>query len=281
MNKIDVQQIGGFPLETDTLNEMQKAYNLLQAFGALSAPLAIISGCVQTGSHVANGVVYINGEVLEFRGGTMSSTVIIREETETREFENGQEKVVYRTRWATFGTSAFGSYHWADFHRTIGLKAIESRLVFPGFIQDYYGNLDSIPKGWYLCDGRNGTPDLRGLFVVGYDERNDEYNKPGSTGGVASVTLNEGQLPPHSHSGKLTIPPHSHVVDWQMYNENGSETSHMASGGNTTVNESRFIENTDVGGGGTYDLSINSTGQGKPIENRPPFMVLCKIMYKG
>ena len=38
--------------------------------------------------------------------------------------------------------------------------------------------------GWVLCNGANGTPDLRDRFVVGAANGAD----PGATGGVASVT---------------------------------------------------------------------------------------------
>lgn len=36
-----------------------------------------------------------------------------------------------------------------------------------GTILAYTGNLDKIPSGWSLCDGTNGTPDLRGRFLEG------------------------------------------------------------------------------------------------------------------
>lgn len=31
------------------------------------------------------------------------------------------------------------------------------------------------PPGWLLCDGTNGTPDLRSHFVAGQDEHEDEH----------------------------------------------------------------------------------------------------------
>lgn len=31
------------------------------------------------------------------------------------------------------------------------------------------GNLNEIPQGWKLCDGSNGTPDLRGRFLQSFD----------------------------------------------------------------------------------------------------------------
>lgn len=36
-----------------------------------------------------------------------------------------------------------------------------------GTILAYTGDLNKIPSGWYLCDGTNGTPDLRGRFLEG------------------------------------------------------------------------------------------------------------------
>lgn len=36
-----------------------------------------------------------------------------------------------------------------------------------GAILPYHGDLTKIPHGWYLCDGKNGTPDLRDRFIVG------------------------------------------------------------------------------------------------------------------
>ena len=36
-----------------------------------------------------------------------------------------------------------------------------------GVIVMWSGNMEEIPKGWSLCDGTKGTPDLRDRFVVG------------------------------------------------------------------------------------------------------------------
>lgn len=42
------------------------------------------------------------------------------------------------------------------------------------------------PTGWALCNGENGTPDLRNRFIVG---AGDEYSV-GDVGGVKSYTFN-------------------------------------------------------------------------------------------
>ena len=48
-----------------------------------------------------------------------------------------------------------------------------------GSIIMYYGNLSDLPSGWAVCDGLNGTPDLRDKFVIGAG--GTRY--PGNTGG--------------------------------------------------------------------------------------------------
>ena len=79
-----------------------------------------------------------------------------------------------------------------------------SAVVPIGGVIMWWGDIASIPSGWALCDGANGTPDLRNRFVVGAssDSAGNIYPnlQPGSTGGEAEVTLTVGQLPAHSHT---------------------------------------------------------------------------------
>ena len=51
------------------------------------------------------------------------------------------------------------------------------------------------PAKWALCDGSNGTPDLRNRFVVGVGSSH-EFNEEG---GQNSVTLSLENLPKHQH----------------------------------------------------------------------------------
>ena len=55
---------------------------------------------------------------------------------------------------------------------------------------------NAIPTGYALCDGGNGTPDLRDRFVVG---AGTTY-AVADTGGAASVTLTEAEIPAHTHT---------------------------------------------------------------------------------
>lgn len=72
--------------------------------------------------------------------------------------------------------------------------------VLPGTVTAFSGEFnDGFPidkntglanREWHLCDGTNGTPDLRNRFIYGGDGKNN-----GATGGEASHTLTEAELP--------------------------------------------------------------------------------------
>lgn len=36
-----------------------------------------------------------------------------------------------------------------------------------GSVTMWHGSVESIPGGWLICDGQNGTPDMRDKFVIG------------------------------------------------------------------------------------------------------------------
>ena len=74
-------------------------------------------------------------------------------------------------------------------------STVQTTAVPDNVIIMWYGNLSSIPTGWKLCNGSNGTPDLRDRFIVG---AGTSY-AVGSTGGFDSVTLTSPQLPTHTH----------------------------------------------------------------------------------
>lgn len=128
MNQFNFNQVGGFPMTTRILDELQKAFAVFNALGALSGDKTIISGCVTTGSNVSDGVVYVNGEVFEFKGGTAQSKVKIVEVVETLVFEDGAAKSVIKTRYVTFGTGV-GAMDWVDFKRGIQTKELEGLFL--------------------------------------------------------------------------------------------------------------------------------------------------------
>lgn len=79
-------------------------------------------------------------------------------------------------------------------------------LVPKGVIVLWSGAVNAVPAGWALCDGTNGTPDLRDKFLVG---AGNTY-AAGAAGGAASVTLATANLPAHNHG--VTDPGHGHSL---------------------------------------------------------------------
>ena len=92
-----------------------------------------------------------------------------------------------------------------------------SSLFVTGMIMMYNGS--TAPSGWAICNGQNGTPDLRDRFIVG---TGSSYNL-GNTGGANSVTLTATQMPNHAHafSGSAS---HSHTINNHTHSFSGSNS---------------------------------------------------------
>ena len=84
--------------------------------------------------------------------------------------------------------------------------------VPPGLIALWSGSATAIPEGWLLCDGSEGTPDLRDRFVLGASGLTSDAQR---TGG-GSLVLSAENLPSHvhvmthEHGNSLRVDPESH-----------------------------------------------------------------------
>jgi len=163
-----------------------------------------------------------------------------------------------------------------------------SALIPSGGIIMWSGLITSIPTGWGLCDGSNGTPDLRNRFVVG---AGDQYDR-NDTGGADSVTLTEAQMPSHNH-GMSTEGNHSHSgstsTDGEHTHRYGQNRTTGEGGSDVIASAYDFDDfSTSSAGSHSHSLNINSngdhthtinnTGGGDSHENRPPYLALAFIM---
>ena len=124
-------------------------------------------------------------------------------------------------------------------------RLTNSSLFVTGMIMMYNGS--SAPSGWAICNGQNGTPDLRDRFIVG---TGSSYNL-GNTGGANSVTLTVAQIPAHTHTYERTdVGIDVNDRPWPASNNDCNMTN----------------QNT------------SSTGGGQAHENRPPYYALMFIM---
>ena len=191
-----------------------------------------------------------------------------------------------------------------------GAQAKIDRAIPRGIIVMWSGSIDQIPQGWALCDGTNGTPDLRDRFIVG---AGSSYSV-GAKGGAASITLTVDQIPSHSHSTD-SAGSHSHSGSTNTTGEHNHtmfNTSEPSQGGSATVTASNYTarksfhggmlesyamqgtstsptlgrtstsgnhsHSLSINSGGSHSHTISSTGGGSSHENRPPYYALCFIM---
>jgi len=73
----------------------------------------------------------------------------------------------------------------------VSYKLKQINEVPPGTIIMWNGPVETIPKGWVLCDGDNGTPDTLGRYVYGHIKPGLKFNKR-----FEAETENDGA---HSH----------------------------------------------------------------------------------
>jgi hypothetical protein len=141
----------------------------------------------------------------------------------------------------------------------------------------------SPPSGWAVCDGTNGTPDLRGRFLLGSNPMlpggitslvtgNDDTPLPDKIyrhrdgGKTTSFTLSVDNLPAHNH----VIPPINHTDGRQLFPYRyggGSGNSYAPRDINTGTNMVQNYITNNTGSNTAVSVSI-----------MPPYYTVVYIM---
>ncbi len=137
-----------------------------------------------------------------------------------------------------------------------------------GGIIIWSGSVASVPSGWYLCNGSNGTPDLRDRFVVG---AGSTYSVAATGGSANAIVVS------HNHTATSTVTDPSHA--------------HNTYPGNGTVNIGTYVAGAEVRGGTivynstetattgiTVGTTVASSGSSGTNANLPPYYALAYIM---
>jgi len=185
--------------------------------------------------------------------------------------------------------------------------AVNKAMPTGGIIM-WSGTIATIPTGWALCDGTNGTPNLTGKFIVHADADSSGTYNVGATGGANDVTLTTSEMPAHNHSGSTasagshthsastnSAGAHTHTTnisfspDVDYFGNNVSILNNGQNGTNSVGGQSTNFTSSSSGshshtvtvnsdGAHTHTVSVSNTGGGGAHENRPPYFALAYIM---
>lgn len=245
MKTFSFNETEGFNFGTQVLTEIQDAYSIFVGVAKMAGEKSILSGCDDLGTSISDGVIFLNGELLDFRGSLKQTTVIIKEERKKRSFENGSLKDYSTYRYATFGF-ATNSYQWSDFKRVSPLNMLEFRLsrlekIAKPILEGnspilFLKPANEIPEGYIEWTGASG------LTLVGRKDDDLDYKKLGDVNGVKSITLEQRNLPPirigtpiYTQGGRLV--DDNGPMDNIGFNANGSkvETEQLGLGDSIKV----------------------------------------------
>jgi len=131
-----------------------------------------------------------------------------------------------------------------------------------GMILLWSGAIGSIPSGFYLCNGANGTPDLRDRFIVG---AGSSYSVAQTGGSADAIVVSHN----HTATSVVTDPGHVHggVVNFTGTNFTGPNDR-----GSTNTNTASATTGITVA---TTNVAAGTSGTGA---NNPLYYALAYIM---
>jgi microcystin-dependent protein len=294
---------GGRPLNNDDFVTMQDEIYYAINGQLLGLPACVVCGCDVTAASggnydVASGLVYLDGEIRRFEG--VSDVALPLELytgpftiTELRAYQTGGSKETMGE--ALVLSRPFDAANPGDkvlvkaegvLRVSKAREALFRQVNEIGMVADFPPEWDSTGRGkygtnsfgWALCNGNNGTPNMGGRFPVGFSSDGalgTDYNATRKMGGLKEVQLTVEQMPYHTHT-EQQAGSHSHsYVDTFP-----AEESTVDAGNNKrrTKLETQ-VRQTESTGWHTH--AIDPTGDDRPHENRPPYLVLAFRMWVG
>lgn len=135
-----------------------------------------------------------------------------------------------------------------------GTKFFATQTVPRGIIVEWGGTLVDVPAGWHVCDGTNGTPDLRDKFIVG-------------AGNAYAVTAMGG-------SKDAVVVAHTHTINDSGHNHANNSGTKIGGGGTVFNGPYIGLDNTARTSTNTTGITINSSGESGTDKNLPPYYSL-------
>lgn len=223
-----------------------KTSGLISATGNITGENILTTGVVSTTGNITGGNLLTAGIVSLTGNLTASGNTALSGNSTAITAANG-------TNSTQIATTAFVA------------NAITNAALPAGIILLWSGSVVSIPAGWALCNGANGTPDLRDRFVVG---AGSTY-AVGATGGSANAVV---VAHTHGATSSVSDPGHSHgYVTYASLQPQAGFTTNCWVG---TANTSTTSNVTGI----SVTTTVASTGVSATNANLPPYYALAYIM---
>ncbi len=153
----------------------------------------------------------------------------------------------------TSGTAVFNNI------KVTGTADIANISSLKGIIVMWSGS--NTPAGWALCDGTNGTPDLRGKFVLGSGQGTGLTSRLlGDKGGEETHLLTLDEIPAHNHDINTSHTDNKNSL-WHINTDKAIATGV----------DNGYVQRKNP-------PAIFSSGGGKAHSIMPPYYVLAYIM---
>jgi hypothetical protein len=260
MRKLDTMQEGGYPFDDVTIAYLQQMHDDRDSFlHTVFGDYKIVKGVVlDTQSNIySDGLITVDGKLYHFVGGAPHNRISKKVIETKRHYEAGIEKKAFINEFYEFGEAGTDVIVFSGMKRWYQNQPITKEIKYVG------SNVTNatLPEGWFVADGTNGTDDLRSKFIVGHDTRDADYNVVGKQDGEKKHQLIAAELPKVSSS--LYV---------------GAEGIGRPDGGgdDATVGRADSYPRT------TKLLKTEDFGANNlPHENRPPYYVMIIIQFVG
>lgn len=156
-----------------------------------------------------------------------------------------------------------------------GLKIVPEQTFHKGMVMMFAGTEAEIPNGWAICNGQNGTPDLRDRFIVmagtKYKGKGDGTTTTGNATVTGTVTVHETKL------SISQIPSHSHAYIYRNYSTRNFDGNNWSSNYvNGTVTGQ--TQSTGGGQGHAHSATLAASPHTHTFSAVPPYYALIFIM---
>jgi hypothetical protein len=142
--------------------------------------------------------------------------------------------------------------HMAPRKSTLDILRFKGRMVMPGAMSAYYGDManfsvdgrgiaGTVMDGWAICNGLNGTPDMRGMVPLGATSVPDSGAGPVFDGVNANTNVGDKVGQDLLTIEAANLPAHTHPFTYQSVYYNGG--AELSTGGGAI--RSPFTNETD------------------------------------